>query len=247
MSSDVLIVFVRYPRVGKVKTRMTKSEFSPSPLNIEQASILYYSFLKDLILRFQTAVYCAEGNFDLLVMLGGALPEEKEPFEKQFSLNPQQVELLPFGVEDLGKLMEQSFRDCAQKGYKKMVLIGSDVPQLKMEQIHQAFVHLDDVSMVIGPDNGGGMYLVGCSQPLGLMEEGIVWGQGIDREEVLKRCDEQSTTYQLLSEEIDMDTSEDLAFWYDGLHQFPGELESQKKDCPNTMLFLQQLFYDLRK
>ncbi len=242
MSDRVLIMFARYPRLGRVKTRMTNSEYSPHPLSIEQASILYYFFLKDLLSRFQAAVHDSTEDFDLLVMLGEATLEEKSQFEQQFALHPSQVELLPSDVKDLGKLMEQSFVHCAEKGYQKMALIGSDVPQLKVECIRQVFRYLDEVSMVIGPDNDGGMYLVGYSQPLGLMEEDIIWGQGTDRNEVIQRCQDQSVTYQLLPEEIDMDTSEDLAQWYHELQQLPEELEYQKKECPNTLMFLEQWF-----
>lgn len=235
MSSQILILFIRYPRLGHVKTRMTLPDFSSNPLSQQDTLSLYEAFLKDLIQRF-----CSVTQFDLLVRLGGTNPDELQHFQQRFSLKSSQIDRMPPEILDLGEMMENAFHHCFQKGYQRSVLIGSDIPQLTNERIQEAFDHLNNTSMVIGPDNDGGMYLVGYSQRLEVMREGIVWGQGIDLEEILRRCDQQSITYRLLPTEIDMDTSDDLLSWYSQVQQSSQEWEIQKNNCPNTMSFIRQ-------
>jgi len=235
MLSQVLILFVRYPRLGHVKTRMTLPQFSPNPLSQQETLSLYNAFLNDLIKKF-----CVEGNFDLQIKLGGANLDEFQQFQQRFSLKSSQIDKMPPDILDLGEMMENAFNHCFQKGYKRIVLIGSDIPQLTTERIQEAFNHLKNHSMIIGPDNGGGIYLVGYSQQLRIMKEGIVWGQGVDLEEILKRCHKQFISYQLLPTEIDMDTSQDLLSWYFQMKQFSQEWKIQKNNCPNTLSFLDQ-------
>ncbi len=236
MLPHLLIIFARYPRIGQVKTRMTQAKSSLKPLSLEEALALYGAFLADLLPRFQ-----AVPDFDMLVMLGGASAREKETFRKHFFLKPAQVAAMPIEITDLGELMEHCFAAEAQKGYRRMALIGSDVPQLSVGKIRQAFEYLEKNDMVIGPDNGGGVYLVGYSRPLGLMKEGIVWGEETDRAAIIQRCLQRSVSYQLLSEEIDMDTSADLHEWTGRWEQFPQERERQKKESPHTFAYLRKL------
>lgn len=58
------------------------------------------------------------------------------------------------------------------------------------------------------------MYLVGYASPLGIMKNGIQWGQGKDLAEILRRCEQQHIKVHLLPEEIDIDTTDDLVLWY---------------------------------
>lgn len=212
--SNLLIMFVRYPRLAAVKTRMTNPQYSPFPLTSEATLALYEAFLKDLLPRFRNT-----NDFDLWVMLGGATAEEMVHFRNRFSLQKSQLAQMPETPTDLGTLMEHCFAQGFQTGYQRIVLMGSDAPQLSQVRIQEAFQSLEQVEMVIGPDKGGGMYLVGYAAPLAIMEGGIVWSQGTDQEAVIQRCLAQSIAYHLLPEEIDLDTSDDLRCWYQQQHQ----------------------------
>ncbi|MBF0276836.1 MAG: glycosyltransferase [SAR324 cluster bacterium] len=230
MLPQLLIIFVRYPRIGHVKTRMTRACSSSHPLHPRDALELYVSFLKDLLPRFQSAK-----EFDMLVRLGGANDQESKEFREKYLLNSGQLETMPPGINDLGALMEHCFEASAQKGYKRTVLIGSDVPQLSKERVNNAFEFLKSSDMIIGPDNDGGMYLLGYSHPLGLLKEGIVWGQGTDKEALVRRCLHRNVSYRLLPEEIDMDCSDDLSEWMALLSRNPQKMASQKRECPHTI------------
>ena len=228
--TNLLILFARYPKLGRVKTRMTQPEFSCRPLPPEKVLALYEAFLADLIPRFQN-----ETNFDLLVRLGQAQPHEMAHFQQKFSLMESQLAAMP-AAQDLGVLMEECFAQGFQAGYQRIVLIGSDAPQLSKERLAQAFQALDAVAVVIGPDTGGGMYLVGYRQPWGLMKEGIAWSQGTDCAEVVWRCEAQGKACRLLAKELDLDTSEDVQAWH---RQAKETFPALQQQCPHTFQLIQ--------
>jgi len=116
---------------------MTQVESSSNPLSPTEALALYEAFLQDLLPRFRTIE-----DFDMLVMLGGASLIEKDIFREQFFLKPSQLAPMPTEITDLGALMEHCFETSAQKGYHRMALIGSDVPQLSVKQVRKAFAYL---------------------------------------------------------------------------------------------------------
>ena len=157
-----------------MKTRMTQQEHSTHPLSPYETLELYKAFLADWIPRLKT-----EAGFDLWIMLGGAQREEMEAFRRRYSLHPSQLKQMPVTPSDLGALMERCFEQGFREGYTGIALIGSDAPQIPMLRIRRVFENLKKTPIVIGPDNGGGMYLIACSRPLGIMKKGITWGQGI--------------------------------------------------------------------
>lgn len=207
-TNQQLIIFVRYPHLGTVKSRMTYPDYSPSPLQAYQALELYRSFLKDVIPRF-----CHQSHFDCLIMLGGANDNDKQQFLKTFDLPDYQAEFMPDHTSDLGELMELCFEKSLQT-YQRAVIIGSDAPQLTVFQIQEAFESLNNYDVVIGPDHGGGMYLIGYASPWGLMKEGIVWGKGTDCQAMVERIHTHQKALKLLPIEIDLDTTTDLQLWY---------------------------------
>lgn len=204
-----LIMFARFPRLGRVKTRMTSSNHSSPPLQPHQSLELYRAFLADLIPRF-----CNQSDFDFLILLGGAAEGEKQEFEHTYQLSTQQVQLMPQHSNNLGVLMEWAFTESFGQGYQKAIVIGSDAPQLVSDDIRAAFSELQKNDVVLGPDHGGGMYLVGYSGAWGLMQQGIAWSQGTDCQALLSRCFDSGRTVTLLEQQMDLDTVNDLQQWY---------------------------------
>ncbi|MGK5092130.1 DUF2064 domain-containing protein [Deltaproteobacteria bacterium TL4] len=206
--NSLLILFARYPKVGTVKTRLSRPEFSDPPVPPVQACRLYQTFLDALIPRFQK-----QDHFDFKIMLGGANAKELELFRAHYELTPAQISAMPAHTQDIGILMEHCFERFSAQGYQRMVVIGSDIPHLSQHHIQKALTLLRQFPVVIGPDNAGGMYLVGYTKPWGMMKEGIQWSQGTDCQEVLRRCEVNQRAFALLDQEIDIDTRKDLVEW----------------------------------
>jgi rSAM/selenodomain-associated transferase 1 len=69
-------------------------------------------------------------------------------------------ELLIQRGDDLGRREEGVFTDLFAAGFTKVVMIGSDLPTLPIEQIRQAINIVDPQTVVLGPAEDGGYYLI---------------------------------------------------------------------------------------
>jgi 2-phospho-L-lactate guanylyltransferase (CobY/MobA/RfbA family) len=63
-----------------------------------------------------------------------------------------------------GERLKHAFQDTFQQGYKRVILIGSDVPDLRPDHLLRAAEKLDHTDWVLGPDLRGGAYLIGCTE-----------------------------------------------------------------------------------
>ncbi|MBC7651838.1 MAG: DUF2064 domain-containing protein [Deinococcales bacterium] len=65
---------------------------------------------------------------------------------------------------DFGTRYNNAIKDCFSKGYNSVIAIGSDCPQLKAADILFSHQQLIKGNNVLGPDNRGGIYLMGIQQ-----------------------------------------------------------------------------------
>jgi len=78
---------------------------------------------------------------------------------------------------DLGARLLGTFRSLRARGFRRVVVIGSDSPTLPPAVLDQAFAALrQGGEVVLGPAEDGGYYLVGSTRVLPEMFEGIPWG-----------------------------------------------------------------------
>ncbi len=149
MKDRALIIFVKAPLPGKVKTRLARE------LGDEDACGLYRAMGRDI----------AENpgrndNWDTIIAFS---PPEEEALVREwlgsgFSYHPQKG-------DDLGERMFRAIADVLESGYARVVLVGSDIPELTAEIILRAFDTLDEADVVLGPARDGGYYLVGMKKP----------------------------------------------------------------------------------
>lgn len=66
------------------------------------------------------------------------------------------------------------------RGYKRLVVVGTDVPHLRGSHVRTAIEMLRDRSVVVGADSGGGCYLIGLRAGAEGALRGIQWGVGRD-------------------------------------------------------------------
>jgi rSAM/selenodomain-associated transferase 1 len=62
--------------------------------------------------------------------------------------------------DDLGARMNNAFQHAFNEKYAKVIIVGSDLPDLKKHHIDEAFEQLDNHDLVIGPAQDGGYYLL---------------------------------------------------------------------------------------
>ncbi len=214
MIKDALIVFFRSPKRGQVKTRIAQA------LGEDFTLELYRAFLADL------AVLSRQVPAQTVAVYDG--PEREAP--EAFSDKPC---LLQRGG-DIGRKMFNALSDVLAMGFKRAVLIGSDLPDLPASHIQAAFEKLAEAHVVLGPATDGGYYLIGCRKESlrPSLFSGIDWSGASVCAETLRRVEEARLEAALVEPWPDIDTCEDLKQFY--------LRNAHKEESLHTMRFLKQ-------
>ncbi|WP_137663972.1 TIGR04282 family arsenosugar biosynthesis glycosyltransferase [Enterococcus hulanensis] len=174
MNKHAYILFTRVPVPNKVKTRLQ------SLLSGEEACQVQLKILQDSFLKFDCL---SNEGIDLYL----AYSDEGDP-TSLLSILPNSFTAFPQKGQTIGQRMNHAMKYIAAKGYDKVVLTGSDIPNLNSEIIVAAFDQMREV--VLGPSPDGGYYLIGCSQEVDLtpiFETDITWGKSEVLNETLAR------------------------------------------------------------
>jgi len=190
---NVLIIFVKYPKPGAVKTRLARD------LGSEAAAAIYRSTAEKVIENtrrgsYRQVIYYADNV---------AIEQMRRWLDDDHRFISQRG-------SDLGERMENAFREAFAGGAKNVVVIGSDCPGIDQACIDAAFTALKHADCVIGPANDGGYYLLGLKAlPEGFFER-IDWST--DKVYTQQCVKAQRAGYVLDVQEtrIDIDIEEDL-------------------------------------
>jgi len=191
MKKELLIIFVKNPVAGKVKTRLAQSIGSDNALHIYK-----------LLLRHTHSVAC-KVDADVQVWYSSKIDRTDLWETGSFGKHLQKG-------GNLGQRMSNAIQKGFSDGYERVAIIGSDCPALAPEHIKKTFSKLDDSDCVIGPASDGGYYLLGLRRFLPGIFEGMKWSHGSVLDETLAILGQQNYTVSLLEELNDIDTFEDL-------------------------------------
>lgn len=188
MSEELVIVFVKNIRLGKVKTRLAKT------IGDQAASEVY----NELVHVTEKAT--ANLNTDIRIYFSDAIVD---------TLWHGEHKVIQHG-NNLGERMENAFIDGFNDGYKKVVLIGSDLPDISTEHINAGLQALNTVDVVFGPANDGGYYLVGMSRLHTIVFNDKPWSQAHLLTLTLEELTKNDLSNTLLQPLNDIDTYKDL-------------------------------------
>ena len=189
MQENLIIIFARNPKLGKVKTRLAKTIGDFAALETYK------------ILMKHTANVVEKSNAEKIVFYSEYI-DNNDVWAKIKCEKVKQSE------GDLGEKMQTAFEYAFELGHKKIVIIGSDVYSLKTEHIDSAFTQLETHDVVIGPAHDGGYYLLGLNFIIPELFEQKKWGTSSVLENTLADLNELNVT--LLEPLNDIDTFEDL-------------------------------------
>src|SRR6185295_18939461 len=84
---------------------------------------------------------------------------------------PELQDILAQQGADLGQRLAAHFEQAfARERLASAVVLGSDGPEIPLERVLEAHQRLEDgADLVLGPDGGGGYYLVGLRRPCGAL------------------------------------------------------------------------------
>ncbi len=187
----ILLIFIRNPHLGKVKTRLARTMGDVEALRI-------YNLLLDRTRRAAQGV-----SAERWLYYSDFIPEKDEWPEPDFYKKIQHP-------GDLGERMEASFREAFAAGASKAIIIGSDCPELSGELLLQAFDALDHADFVIGPTPDGGYYLLGMKQLESSVFHGIEWSTETVRSTTVEKIRAAGLSCAEMRVLSDLDTEEDL-------------------------------------
>lgn len=217
---NALILMTRIPIPGQTKTRLMDI------MSGNECAELHMAFLRDLMKTFQEL----KNEMDIYITY---TPENSLHLLE--NIIPSHIVTFPQTGEDLGDKMYNSLKDVLSMGYKKGILIGSDIPDIKSEDIRTAFEVLDDSDIVLGPSYDGGYYLIGMKTPNDtLFHINKKWGGKSVLESTIDRGNNQGLSIGLAPKYRDIDTKEDL-FEFERVHEM-----EKNPTALNTMEFIKE-------
>ncbi len=107
-----------------------------------------------------------------------------------------------------GERLENAVQSLTDLGYTKVVIVGSDCPDLQLGDVQLAFSALEHHRLVLGPDHRGGCYLIGLNVQDRRRLQGVRWQQNTDFEELLHRFGTENCWQ--LAVKLDLDTWNDI-------------------------------------
>jgi len=111
---------------------------------------------------------------------------------------------------DLGQRMFSVAHRLFKRGYRPVILIGTDVPLLQPAYLMQALDFLRTHQLILGPAMDGGYYLIGLNTPEERIFKGVSWGTELVFQQTITYCDEYGLSYHLLPTLRDIDLPADL-------------------------------------
>jgi hypothetical protein len=157
MKNNALIIFTRNPELGKVKTRLAKA------IGDEKALQVYNDLLQHTMEQTRDLDCDKYVFYDTTII-------ENDIWDNEFYQKKPQTE------GDLGNRMHAAFEELLAMGYKRCVIIGSDLFDIQTIDIKHAFHALDYNEVIIGPAKDGGYYLLGLKKMNPTLFQNKQWG-----------------------------------------------------------------------
>lgn len=206
MAAPLVVMLAKSPVPGRVKTRLTAG----GTVTAAEAAALSAACVRDLSAR-----WLRPERWQLMVVH----PADDSGRELA-ALVPAGVEVVPepsqaAGSRDFGAVLGGIFAAWCGDGARPVLVVGSDVPLLSPARLEEACAALGQAELVLGPDRGGGCYLIGCRRALDLFGPGspegpVAWSVGTDFAELAARAERRELRWVRLAEEDDLDEPADL-------------------------------------
>ena len=187
-----ILVFVKYPEPGRVKTRLAAT------LGPDRAAEIYRRLVAEVFARLP-------GDVEVIVCFDPA--ERREDCEKW--LAEKATHFLPQTSGDLGNRLANAFVVAFARGFAHVAAIGTDCPEIDGFLFAQTWTALEKCEVVLGPSKDGGYYLVALREPAAPLFTDIIWSSPDVLSQTLARATAANLRVHLLPKRHDVDTEED--------------------------------------
>jgi uncharacterized protein len=188
-------MMVRTPEKGRVKTRLAAS------LSESFVVDLYKHFISDLLAMLNQGHH----QFTIYYDPPDTESEISAWLGNHFRYKPQ-------SGDTLGERIRNALCEQFEEGYKNIIVIGSDSPDLPGSFLDEALLSLEENDAVVGPSRDGGYYLIGFHKEAFLTEafDGIDWGTERVYVQTMTVFQKHVYNVHVLQEWYDIDRFEDL-------------------------------------
>jgi rSAM/selenodomain-associated transferase 1 len=187
---EALIIFVRQPVAGCVKTRLA-ADIGP-----EAALFVYRELLA------HTRSVCTQLAVDKYLFYANTIADQDD-WDDTYHKQIQQG-------NDLGERMQHAFSLVFGMGYKRVCIIGSDCLELSADIVKEGYSLLQDNNFVIGPAKDGGYYLLGMRHRLKPVFDAINWSTSNVFQQTVEKINLLQNSLALLPVLADIDVVGDL-------------------------------------
>ena len=190
-STPLLIIFIKNPDKGKVKTRLAKE------IGNDKALEVYHELLSHTH------------------SITNKLPVDKYLYYSQRTddgdiWNSQVYQKKVQQGQELGDKMSNAFSEGFRDGKGPICIIGSDCFELSENILNEAFKKLQQFDFVIGPAKDGGYYLLGMNEYSPELFDNKVYSTAQVSEEAINEIKRLRKSYFSLPKLSDVDTLKDL-------------------------------------
>jgi len=192
---NTLIIFLKYPEAGKVKTRLAKD------LGNQKAADIYSHIAEQIIDNVLDA-----NNYHTIIFYN---PPDKENEIKNW-IGKKELLFSPQRGDTLGEKISNAFKEVFSSEAENAVIIGTDCIDVSSKTINLAISSLHNRDVVLGPAEDGGNYLLGLNRQRPEIFQDIEWGTNRVLDQTIERVKEKKLTYELLQTLKDIDTIDDL-------------------------------------
>jgi len=202
MEKLLVAQFAKWPEAGNVKTRIAKK------VGDEKALEIHWELLQTVMgnLRSVEATFfefwLSEDGFQTKSN-GGRVLKLIEQYDAHYQIQRG---------SSLGERMANTIQS-SLASFSKVIIVGSDCPNVTHNTIHQARLALDKHDLVFQPAEDGGYVLVGARQFDPIIFRGVEWGKGEVLQQTLENTEQAKFSYSLLEESWDVDEYEDYLRW----------------------------------
>ncbi|MFH1282679.1 MAG: TIGR04282 family arsenosugar biosynthesis glycosyltransferase [bacterium] len=196
---ECVLFFVKYPEKGKVKNRLSSA--------LEHASVveLYKNFVLDILATLDKSKI----PFWICYSPSRKLKKLAQWLGKHHTYKPQ------YG-ENLGERMKDCFSHSFSEGFERVVVIGSDSPDISENLIKRSLKSLRKNNAVIGPSYDGGYYLLGFRKgdfnPK--IFDKVRWSSSQVFDQTVNTLRKNKSSFNILPNLRDIDTYSDLNSFY---------------------------------
>ncbi len=193
MARSRLIIFLKAPRPGFVKTRLAAA------LGPDGACTAYIGLVETLLHRLRSRT-----DVELRFTPDDAAAEVRHWAGPGWLVEPQ-------GKGDLGDRLERAVHDAFLDRCDFVVIIGADCPEVSTRDVDRAVEILEDgtADVVLGPAKDGGYWLIAMKKPIAGLFTGIPWSSDRVLVETQLRARELGLKVKQIRTLTDVDTPGD--------------------------------------